>query len=355
MSHEGYERCLLRPYQGGGRSGPLSQVNGSVLDAADYADAGANAILEGALLISCTKELIREMLRRNIDINVVAPRISPNISAGRDFFEDIAKIRAIRRIWARMMKEEFGAGPKGMAMRFYARGIGSYMEGRQPLVNIVRGTLTTLIGVLSGASGIQTCSYDEAWCPPTEEAAKLALRTQQVIRYESGIPRVADPLGGSYYVEWLTNRIEEEILATVDRIEQMGGWLAAIEKDWIRSQLRQGAIERQRKVESGERVRVGVNCFAEEEETEIRVPDIRDEVTKYISRYKRFKERRDMQKVKKALEDLSRAAEIEGVDLVPCTFEAVKAHATFAEIVGVLRMKDGLDYDLLGERSYPFS
>jgi len=166
---------------------------------------------------------------------------------------------------------------------------------------------------------------------------------------------VADPLGGSYYVEWLTNRIEEEILATVDRIEQMGGWLAAIEKDWIRSQLRQGAIERQRKVESGERVRVGVNCFAEEEETEIRVPDIRDEVTKYISRYKRFKERRDMQKVKKALEDLSRAAEIEGVDLVPCTFEAVKAHATFAEIVGVLRMKDGLDYDLLGERSYPFS
>ena len=326
-------------------------------DSDGWVGAGANAVLEGALLIACTKELIREMLRRGVDINTIGKRISPNLSAGRDFFQDIAKLRALRRTWARMMKEEFGAtDPAAMSLRFMATGSGSYFERQQPLVNIVRGTMTSLIGVLGGCTALQTPSYDEAWCTPTEETVRLALRTQQVLRYESGVARVADPLAGSYYLECLTDNLEEEILSVADKIEQMGGWIAALEKGWIQTELTKGAVERQKKVETGERVCVGVNRFTipPEEDFQPRIYTPEPEIGPYIAQYEEFKKNRDYTTVKETLENLRRAAEKADVSLVPYAFEAIEAHATFGKIIGVLRIVDGLEYDLTGEREYPF-
>lgn len=324
----------------------------------DFREAGGSAIHEIAFTIALRNEILREMLRRGIDVNTTASRLSPVLSADRDFFEEIAKMRAARRIWARTMKEEFGAtDPKAMIMRFHADVSGYNLTRQQPLVNVSRGAMGTLAAVLGGAMGIQNPSYDEAYSTPTEEAVMVAVRTQQVIRFESGVPRVADPLAGSYYVEWLTNKLEEEIQSMVNKIEQMGGWMAVLQSGWVHNELRKGLLDIQRKVESGERVVVGVNRFAIPPEEDFHPkaysPD-RTEVGSYLREYAQFKNNRDQRALKEALENLRHVAKDNNTSLVPPVYTALEADATFPEIIGVLRMADGLEYDWAGEREYPF-
>ena len=324
----------------------------------DIQEAGGNAIHEIAFTIAIRNELIREMLRRGLDIDTIGSRLSPVLGANRDFFEEIAKLRAARRIWARTMKEEFGAtDPKAMCLRFHVDVSGSNFTRQQPLVNIARGALGTLAAVLGGSMGIQTPSFDEGWATPTEEAVRLAIRTQQVIRYESGVTRVADPLAGSYYVEWLTSELEEKIESMVHQIEQMGGWLKVLEKGWVHGQLKEGLLEIQRKVESGERTVIGVNSFQippeEDFKPEVYAPDTSD-VEEYLDEYKKFKERRGYKNLREKIKGLQKAASDPGINLVPYVYDALEADATFPEIIGVMRMNDGFEYDWAGERDFPF-
>jgi len=244
-----------------------------------------------------------------------------------------------------------------MCLRFHVDVSGSNFTRQQPLVNIARGALGTLAAVLGGSMGIQTPSFDEGWATPTEEAVRLAIRTQQVIRYESGVTRVADPLAGSYYVEWLTSELEEKIESMVHQIEQMGGWLKVLEKGWVHEQLKEGLLEIQRKVENGERTVVGVNRFQmppeEDFKPEVYAPDTSD-VEEYLDEYKKFKERRDYKNLREKIKSLQKAASDPGINLVPYVYDALEADATFPEIIGALRMNDGFEYDWAGERDFPF-
>lgn len=324
----------------------------------DFREAGGTAIHEIAFTLSIRDEIIREMKRRGIDVNSVSKQLSPVLSSDRDFFEEIAKMRAGRRVWARTLKEKFGAtDPKAMQMRFHVDIAGSNYTRQQPLVNITRGTLGTLAAVLGGSLGIQNPSFDEAWATPTEEAVMLAIRTQQVIRYESGAARVADPLAGSYYVESLTNKLEEEIMNMYNKIEEMGGWIQAIISGWVHAELSNSLVDVQQKVESGEKPVIGVNCFQippeDDYHPDVYIPD-KAEVDEYISEFQEFKEKRDKKNLKNTLENLRKTAAKTDDDLVPYVFKALEADATFAEIIGVLRMVDGLEYDWAGERKYPF-
>jgi len=324
----------------------------------DFREAGGDAVQEIAFTLSIRDEILREMLRRGIDVNTTARQLSPVLSSDRDFFEEIAKMRAARRIWARTMKEKFGAtDPKAMQMRFHVDVSGVNYTRQQPLVNIARGTMGTLSAVLGGCMGIQNPSYDEAWATPTEEAVRVAIRTQQVVRYESGVARVADPLAGSYYVEWLTSKLEERIMEMYSKIEEMGGWIEVLTSGWVQNKLSEGLLEIQKKVESGQRHVIGVNCHTippeEDYQPEIYVPDS-TEVEEYLAEYNGFKQKRDMKRLKEALENLRHGTEMTDDNLVPYVFEALEADATFPEIIGVLRMADGMEYDWAGEREYPF-
>lgn len=325
----------------------------------DFREAGGNAIHEIAFTLAIRNELLREMQRRGVDVSVVAARLSPVLAADRDFFEEIAKLRAARRIWARTLKEQWRVtDPQALSLRFHVDVSGHNYTRQQPLVNIARGTLGSLAAVLGGAMGIQTPSYDEAWCTPTEEAVRVAIRSQQVIRYESGVARVADPLAGSYYVEWLTSKLEEQVAEMTARIEDMGGWMAAMQSGWVYSELRKGFLDAQRKVERGDRVVIGVNRYAIPPEQDYKPrmysPDT-SEVAGYLVEYSDFKEKRDRHDLKEALEGLRRAAREKDGSLVPHAFAALEADATFPEIIGALRLNDGLEYDWAGEREYPFS
>ncbi|HCX89903.1 MAG: hypothetical protein COW04_11510 [Deltaproteobacteria bacterium CG12_big_fil_rev_8_21_14_0_65_43_10] len=202
------------------------------------------------------------MLKRSVDINAIGRGLSPVVALDRDFFEHIAKLRAARRIWARTMKEKWGAtDPKAMCLRAHGVVVGTVCTRQQPLVNIARGGIAGLAGILGGCMGLQVACYDETWSTPTEEAERVAIRTQQVLRYESGVTSVADPLAGSYYVEWLTSKLEEEIQAMVDKIEGMGGWMAALQNGWVHEEVKKGLLDIQRKIDNGERTVVGVNRF----------------------------------------------------------------------------------------------
>ncbi len=324
----------------------------------DFREAGGNAMHELAFTMSIRDEIIREMEKRGVSADAVARQLSPVLSSDREFFEEIAKLRAGRRIWAKTLKDKFNTtDPSAMMMRFHIDVSGSNYTREQPLVNLSRGTLGTLAAVLGGSMGIQNPSYDEAWAIPTEDAVRLAIRTQQVIRYESGVTKVADPLAGSYYVEWLTSEIEKKTMDMYNTIEEMGGWIKALGSGWVESQLTGALLDVQKKVESGEKPVIGVNCHTIPEEEdykpEIYVPDTTD-VDQYLAEYKAFKQNRDIPKLKKVLEKLRDIAENTTDSLVPPVFEALEAEATFPEIIGVLRLADGMEYDWAGEREYPF-
>lgn len=301
-------------------------------------EAGATPVQEVAFTIANGITYVERVLEKGIDVDDFASQISFFFAAGNNLFEEVAKFRAARRLWAKIMKERFNAKkPQSMMLRFHVQTAGCALTAQQPENNIVRVTLQALAAVLGGCQSLHTNSFDEALCLPTEKAVRIALRTQQIIAEESGVADVVDPLGGSYYVEWLTDRIEEEAMRYIEKIDEMGGMVKAIERGYIQREIQKSAYEKQRAIESGELTVVGVNKYQIEEEINIellRVP--KEIVEKQIARVRRFKENRDKQKVERALEKLERAAEGEE-NLMPYFFECVKVKATLGEMANALR------------------
>ncbi len=306
-------------------------------------EAGSTAVQEVAFTLADGIEYVRWITRRGVDVDKFAPRLSFFFASHNNFFEEIAKFRAARRLWARIMKERFHAkNPRSWTLRFHTQTGGSTLTAQQPLNNIIRVTIQALAAVLGGTQSLHTNSYDEALALPTEKSVEIALRTQQIIAYESGVADTIDPLGGSYYVEWLTDVIEEEAMRYIDRIEEMGGMSEAIERGYIQKEIADSAYKIQMEIESGERVVVGVNKFVDkEEEINIEIMKVSEEVAeRQIKRLREIKRKRDQKKVEEALDALKRIAEKEEDNknnVVPYIYRCVKNYATLGEIVASLK------------------
>jgi methylmalonyl-CoA mutase N-terminal domain/subunit len=273
-----------------------------------------------------------------MDVDSFAPRLSFFFNSHNQFLEEVAKFRAARRLWARIMHERFNArDPRSQMLRFHAQTAGSSLTAQQPEVNIARTTIQALAAVLGGAQSLHTNSMDEALGLPTEHAARIALRTQQVIGYESGVPDTADPLGGSYAIEHLTNEIERLASDYIERIDDMGGMLRAIEKGYVQREIEQAAYEYQRRVESGDQTVVGVNRFALDEGISVPLLKLDPELERQqIERLNRVRSRRDERSVNEALEQIERAART-NENLMPRIIGAVEANVTLGEISDRLR------------------
>jgi len=309
-------------------------------------EAGADAIQEVAYALGAASTYVDMMMERGLSVDEFAPRLSFHFSSQRDLFEEVCKIRAARRIWARMMRDKFGAkSPLSQRMRYFNGGSGASLTHAEPLNNIVRGTLQCLAGVLAGAQAAHVPSYDEAYSIPSEKAALISVRTQQIIAHESGVPNVIDPLAGSYFVESLTSRLEEAIEALMREIEDTGGLVAAIERGEIQGRIAERAYEMERELETGSRPIVGLNAFASDE-SKPDIPPIRsmDATTRerQVERLAAVKAGRDQARVDAAIGALRRAASGDE-NVVPSVIEAVRADATVGEITDVFRSVFG-DY-----------
>ncbi len=304
-----------------------------------YREAGANAVEEVAFTLSDALAYVEEVKKRGVSVDDFAPRLSFFFAAHINFFEEIAKFRAARRIWAKIMRDRFKAKEKkALRLRFHTQTAGSTLTEQEPLNNIVRVTIQALAAVLGGTQSLHTNAYDEAISIPTEDAAKIALRTQQIIAFESGVPDTVDPLGGSYFIENLTNEIEKRIMSLMKQIDDMGGAVGAVERGYFQKLIEESSYRFQREVEKGERVVVGVNALKGHEDMKIpKFLNIDPEVQKrQIERLKNFKSSRDMNMVIKALDRLKKAASSEE-NLVPFIIEAVRSKATLGEISDALR------------------
>ena len=301
-------------------------------------EAGATAVQEVAFTLANAIAYVQAAINRGLDLGGFASRLSFFFAAHNNFFEEIAKFRAARRLWARIMRERFGAkNPAAWRLRFHTQTSGCTLTAQQPLNNIVRVTLQALAAVLGGTQSLHTNSFDEAMALPSELAVRVALRTQQIIAYESGVADVIDPLGGSYYVEWLTDKIEEEATRYIEKIDSMGGAVEAIEKGYIQREIVESAYKYQREVETKRRIIVGVNEFITEEKVPIEILKIDPKIEEtLIERLRIIKQQRDNAKVKEVLEELRKAAE-KDENLMPAILKAVKAYATIGEICNLLR------------------
>lgn len=302
-------------------------------------EAGATAIQEVAFTLADGIEYVKAVIERGMDVDKFAPRLSFFFAAHNNFLEEIAKFRAARRLWAKIMKEKFGAkNPKSMLLRFHTQTGGSTLTAQQPENNIVRVAIQALAAVLGGTQSLHTNSYDEALSLPTEKSVRIALRTQQIIAYESGVADTVDPLAGSYYIEWLTDHIEEEAMKYIEKIEGMGGMMKAIERGYIQKEIADSAYRFQKEVEEKKRIIVGVNAFTVDEPVDVEIlkvdPSIRE---KQIERLKKLRSERDNKKVQEALDMLRKAAEKDDVNLMPYIIEAHRHLATLGEVTGVLR------------------
>ena len=301
-------------------------------------EAGSTAVQEVAFTLANAIAYVQAAIDRGLDLDKFASRLSFFFAAHNNFFEEIAKFRAARRLWAKIMRERFGAkNPASWRLRFHTQTSGCTLTAQQPLNNIVRVTLQALAAVLGGTQSLHTNSFDEALALPSELAVRVALRTQQIIAYESGVADTIDPLAGSYYVEWLTDKIEEEALRYIEKIDSMGGAVEAIEKGYIQREIVESSYRYQREVEEKDRIIVGVNEFITEEKVPIEILKIDPKIEeKLIERLNVVKKQRNNAKVKETLEELRKAAERDE-NLMPVILKAVKAYATTGEICGVLR------------------
>ncbi len=326
----------------------MPQWNSISISGYHMREAGATAIQEVAFTLANGIAYVQAMLERGMEVDSFAPRFSFFFAAYTNLLEEMAKFRAARRCWAKIMKERFKAkDPRSMMLRYHVQTDGFTLTEQQPLNNIVRVTLQALGAVLGGCQSLHTNSFDEALALPTEEAVQVALRTQQIIAYESGVADTTDPLGGAYFIEWLTNHIEEGVFKYLEKIDKMGGALEAIKQGYIQREIARSAYEYQKAVDSGEQVVVGVNMFTSEEEVEVKVLEIDEEIEKkQVRNLKRLKERRDNEKVKKALSQVQRVAQSEE-NIMPILIEAVKTYATVGEISDALREVFG-EYRELG-------
>ncbi|HEX4337805.1 MAG TPA: methylmalonyl-CoA mutase family protein [Polyangiaceae bacterium] len=302
-------------------------------------EAGATATQELAFTLADGLAYVEAAVERGLDVDSFAPRLSFFFDVHNDFFEEIAKFRAARRMWARLVKDGFGAkDPASLKLRTHAQTAGVTLTAEQPYNNVARVALQALAAVLGGTQSLHTNSLDETYALPTEEAVKIALRTQQIIAHETGVASTIDPLGGSYYLEWLTDKLEHDALAYIHRIDAMGGMLEAVEAGYPQREIARSAYELERQVNRGERVVVGVNRFRDEG-TPQRIPTLRIDETvsrSQLEALKRVKSERSQSEVTRALEGVRRAAE--GTEnLVPPIVVAAKAMATEQEICDVLR------------------
>jgi methylmalonyl-CoA mutase N-terminal domain/subunit len=303
-------------------------------------EAGATAVQEVAFTMANTIQYVEEAIKAGVDVDEFAPRLSFFFVSQADFFEEIAKFRAARRVYAKIMRERFGASkPESCRLRFHAQTAAATLTKPQYKINIVRTALQALSAVLGGAQSLHTNGMDEAFAIPTEEAMKIALRTQQIIGYETNVDQVIDPMGGSWYVEALTDRIEKEVNAILAKVEEMGGTLKAIEDGWFQKEIGDSAYDFAMRKASGERPVIGVNCFVEEEENvdiEIHPHDPETE-RRQIERLNRVRAERDESRVQQLLEELREVAEDESRNIMPVTIELVKAGASMGDIVETLR------------------
>jgi methylmalonyl-CoA mutase, N-terminal domain len=313
-------------------------------------EAGATGVQELAFTLADGIGYVQLGIDAGLDVEDFAPRLSFFFDVHNDFFEEIAKFRAARRMWAKIMRERFGAkNPRSWLLRTHAQTAGVSLMAQQPLNNVVRTTMQALAAVLGGTQSLHTNSYDETYALPTEEAATLALRTQQVIAEETGVGAVADPLGGSYFIEALTDKVEQEAWRYIERIDRMGGIVRAIEEGYPQREIAQSAYDFQRKVDSGERTIVGVNRFVAGEGDGDPIPTLKIDhtpETEQLERVKALKARRDPEKAKRALEAVREAAKDDKANLMPPILEAVKADVTLGEICQVYR-------DVYGEHRDP--
>lgn len=302
-------------------------------------EAGATAVQEIAFTFANAIAYVQAAINRGLNVDKFAGRLSFFFAAHNNLFEEVAKFRAARRLWARIMRERFKAeNPTSWMLRFHTQTSGVSLTAQQPYNNIIRVTLQALAAVLGGTQSLHTNSFDEAYALPSEQAVTIALRTQQIIAYESGVADTIDPLGGSYYVEYLTNKIEEEAVKYIEQIDDMGGAVAAIEKGFMQREIMESAYRYQKEVENKKRIVVGVNEFVAEEKTPIKILRVDPEIEeKLVERLNNVKRQRDNAKVKEALNNLRKAAEKEDVNLMPFIIQAVKEYATLGEICDTLR------------------
>jgi methylmalonyl-CoA mutase N-terminal domain/subunit len=302
-------------------------------------EAGSTAAQELAFTLKDGLTYVEQAVARGLDVDDFAPRLSFFFNAHIDFFEEIAKYRAARRIWARELRETFGARkPESWRMRFHTQTAGVSLTAQQPLNNIVRTAIEALAGVLGGTQSLHTNSFDEALALPTEQAVRVALRTQQIIAEETGVANTIDPLGGSYFLEALTDRMEEACYAYFEKIDALGGMVQAVKQGFPQREIADAAFRYQQELEAGARKLVGVNAYTEGDdlETDILRIDPEFEVDQ-VRRVQAVRERRDAEAVTRTLDALVEAARDPGANLMPLLLEAARAEATEGEIVNALQ------------------
>ena len=301
-------------------------------------EAGATAVQELAFTLADGLAYVDSGIEAGLDVDSFAPRLSFFFDVHNDFFEEIAKFRAGRRLWARLMKSRYNAkNPKSLMLRTHAQTAGVSLTAQQPMNNVVRVAIQALAAVLGGTQSLHTNSMDETYALPTEDAARLALRTQQLIADETGVTNTVDPLAGSYFIEDLTNRMEAEALAIIEKIDALGGMVEAVEQGWPQREIGRSAYEFQRQLEDEDQIMVGVNRYVESDESSIPTLEIETEVeASQLERLKEFKERRDVAAHAEAIEKVRAACE--GTDnLMEAVLDAARAGATVGEISDVFR------------------
>jgi methylmalonyl-CoA mutase N-terminal domain/subunit len=309
-------------------------------------EAGSTAVQELAFTFANAIEYVRSAQARGLDVDAFAPRLAFFWGCHNNFFEEVAKFRASRRIWAKILRDKFGAkNERSMMLRFHTQTAGCTLTAQQPDNNAVRVTMQALAAVLGGTQSLHTNAMDEALGLPTERTAQLALRTQQIIAYESGVADTVDPLGGSYFVEDLTNRIESAVWDELDRVEKLGGSVAAIEQHYFQNAIADEAFRYQKEIENDDRVIVGVNRFTVAKEIEQPVLHVDDTLeVKQRAKLAKLRKERDAVKVSNALDELTRAAKSDE-NLMPCLIGAVEQRATLGEISNCLRQSWGEFHD----------
>jgi methylmalonyl-CoA mutase N-terminal domain/subunit len=295
-------------------------------------------VQEVAFTLSDGIAYVEAAINRGLELDKFAPRLAFFFGSHNDLFEEIAKFRAARRLWARIMKDRFHAkSPKSLKLRFHTQTAGCSLTAQQPENNIVRVTIQALAAVLGGTQSLHTNSMDEAYALPTEKAVKIALRTQQIIANESGVTNTIDPLAGSYFIESLTNQIEEEAMKYITKIDKMGGILTAIEKGFVQREIAESAYKYQRSVDKGEKIVIGVNKYCDSEEVSFETLKVHKEVEeKQKRKLEKMKKYRDKEKVERALVEIRKASESKD-NLMPIILDAVKSYVTLGEICNVLK------------------
>jgi methylmalonyl-CoA mutase N-terminal domain/subunit len=308
-------------------------------------DAGCTAVEEMGYTLANGLAYIDELIRRGGDVEKFARRLSFFFYVHMDFFEEVCKFRAGRRLWAKLLKERYGVkDPKALMFRFGVVCGGSSLVGSQPDNNVVRVGIENMAAVMGGAQSIFTAAFDEAYQIPTEHSAELAVRTQQIVAHESGIARTVDPLGGSYYVEWLTDQMEDEVMKVIDEIEVYGGVTKAVEDGWLQLKIAHRAAERKRKVDSGETVIVGQNYFRREDQNEGVAELFKldpQASARVLEKFERVRDSRDDDAVSKTLAALEKAASGDTENLMPYLIDCCHAYATVGEMVTTLKSQWG--------------